>query len=164
MTEAVFLGVFVQHLNQIHHGEKVDVVALGDGGHSQGDGQVGLAHARWPQEQDVLTVGQEAHGGQLPHLTLVDGRLEGEVELVQGLDEGEMGQSGLHGHIPLIACRGFQVQQPIEESQIGPFMLGCLFRDGVDVLSHALEFETGEVGLHALIGQVVHGITSTSSP
>jgi hypothetical protein len=31
MIKAILFGVFVQHLDQIHHGEEVDVIALGDG-------------------------------------------------------------------------------------------------------------------------------------
>ena len=86
-------------------------MALGDGRHAQSDGQMGLAHARRAQEEDVLAIGHEAHGGQLSHLALVDGRLKGEVELVQGLGEGEMGQLGLHGHIPFVASCRLQIEQ-----------------------------------------------------
>lgn len=43
MTETVFLGITMQHLEQIDHGEEVDAVSLQDGGHAQGDGEVGFS-------------------------------------------------------------------------------------------------------------------------
>lgn len=40
-------------------GQEVDVLSLGDGGQPQGDGQVGLSHPWWAQEDDVLSVGDD---------------------------------------------------------------------------------------------------------
>ena len=56
---------------------------------AQGGGEMGLAHT-WRAEEDyVLTLLQEAHGGQLVDLALVNGGLEGEIEVVQGLLDGK---------------------------------------------------------------------------
>ena len=61
---------------------------------AQGQGQMGLAHTWWTKEYHILPILQEAHGGQLVDLALVDGGLEGEIKVVQGLFDGEA------GHLP----------------------------------------------------------------
>lgn len=68
-----------------------------------------LAHT-WRAEEDyILPILQKTHGGQLVDLALVYGGLEGEIEVVQGLLDGEA------GHLDLFL--------------IGPFSLGFgLFR------------------------------------
>ena len=56
------------------------------GGHkAQGGGQMGLAHTGRAEEYHVLPILQEAHGGQFVDLALVDGGLEGEIKVVQGV-------------------------------------------------------------------------------
>ena len=62
---------------------------------AQGGGQMGLAHAWRAEENHILPVLQEAHGGQFVDLALVDGGLEREVEIVQGLLDGEAGHLNL---------------------------------------------------------------------
>ena len=62
---------------------------------AQGGGQMGLAHAWRAEENHILPVLQEAHGGQFVDLALVDGGLEREVEIVQGLLNGEAGHLNL---------------------------------------------------------------------
>ena len=53
------------------------------GGHkAQGGGKVGLAHARWAEENHVFSVFQKTHGGQFVDLALVNRGLEGEIEIV----------------------------------------------------------------------------------
>ena len=70
---------------------------------AQGGGQMGLAHAGRAEEDHILPVFQEAHGGQFVDLALVDGGLEREVEIVQGLLDGEAGHLNLLliGPLPL---------------------------------------------------------------
>ena len=55
---------------------------------------MGLPHARRAQEQDVGGLGDEGQVGQFLDQTLVDGGLEGEVELLQGALEGKVSQLG----------------------------------------------------------------------
>ena len=50
----------------------------------QGDGQMGLAHAGRSQQEDVGGLGDEGQVGQFLDQPLVDGGLEGEVELLKG--------------------------------------------------------------------------------
>ena len=70
---------------------------------AQGGGEMGLAHT-WRAEEDyVLTLLQEAHGGQLVDLALVNGGLKGKIEIVQSLLDGEAGHLNLFliGPFPL---------------------------------------------------------------
>ena len=60
-------------------------------GAAERDGQVGLAHAGWPEQQHVLGADDEATGGELADELVVDGRLELEVEVLEGLDGREVG-------------------------------------------------------------------------
>ena len=64
---------------------------------------MGLAHAGRSQEQDVAGLGDEGQVGQFLDQALVDGGLEGEVELLQGALEGQVGQAGSRGQIPFPA-------------------------------------------------------------
>ncbi len=76
----------------------VDVVSrktMLRGHKAEGGGQMGLAHAGRPEEDYILPVFQKAHGGQLVDLTLVNGGLEGEIKVVQGLLDGETGHLDL---------------------------------------------------------------------
>ena len=50
---------------------------------------MGLAYAWWAKKDDVFPILQEAHGGQLINLALIDGGLEGEIKVVQGLLDGK---------------------------------------------------------------------------
>ena len=56
---------------------------------AQGGGQMSLAHTWWSKEYHVLPVLQETHGGQFVDLAFVDGWLEREIEVVQGLLNGK---------------------------------------------------------------------------
>ena len=55
----------------------------------QCDGEVALSCSRIPDEDDILLVVQEPEGGEIPDPLLVDGRLVGEVEVVQALVNGD---------------------------------------------------------------------------
>ena len=68
---------------------------------------MGFAHPGRAEEDHVLPVFQETHGGQLVNLALVNGGLEGEIEIVQGFLDWET------GHLNLLL--------------VGPFPLGFGF-------------------------------------
>src|SRR5712691_4845250 len=70
-------------------GEEYGMARLDDGA-SERDGEMSLAHARWPEEEHVFGLGDEAAGGELADEALVDRRLRLEVELVERLHGREM--------------------------------------------------------------------------
>jgi hypothetical protein len=61
---------------------EVDAVAPFDGPQPQGHGQMGLPHARRPQQEHVGGMVDEGQDRQFLDLALVDGRLEAEVKLL----------------------------------------------------------------------------------
>ena len=69
--------------------DEVHAVTAFDAAQSQADGEVGLPDARWTEEQDIRRFRDEGKGRQLADLALVDGRLEGEVKVLQDSLERE---------------------------------------------------------------------------
>jgi hypothetical protein len=106
------------------------------------------------QEDHVLSVGQEAERGQLLDLLAVNRGLEAEVEVGQGLDESEVGQTGLGDEAAFGAARGLGFEQPLQESNVAQGLLGGLLRDGVQELGHPLQLEPFEVGLDPFVAEV----------
>ena len=94
-------------LPQVHHqvvsANEVDSLTLPEGLESQGNGQVGLPHAEWSQDEYVGGLGDEGQVGQLFQQALVNGELEAKVKLLQGALEGQVGHSGLGGEVALPA-------------------------------------------------------------
>ena len=80
---------FFELLNELVAVDIVSGKAVLSGHKAQGRGKVGLAHARGTKEDHVFSIFQEAHGGQFVDLALVNGGLEGEIEVVQGFPDGE---------------------------------------------------------------------------
>jgi hypothetical protein len=67
-----------------------------DSGKPQSGGEMGLAHSRRPQKDDVLGPPHISATRELPELLLADGGLEGEVEVIQRAPEGERRQAKHH--------------------------------------------------------------------
>lgn len=68
--------------DQICEGAVVDATAMLGGSDCQANGQVGLADAGRPEQDDVLFALEEAELGQAVDLLALDRRLEREVELI----------------------------------------------------------------------------------
>ena len=94
---------FPEIFHQVVGADEVGTEAVLDGPEGQGCGQVGLAHAGRSQEQDVAGLGGEGQVGQFPDQALIDGGLEGEVKLLPGTLEGQVGQAGSRAQIPFPA-------------------------------------------------------------
>ena len=84
---------------QLGGGDEEDGVAGGH--HVAPEGHRGLADPGWAEEQHVGRGGDESPGGQLPDDSRVDGRLAGEVEVVEPLDDREVGDLDAHSR-PLV--------------------------------------------------------------
>ena len=83
-----------------------------------------LAHAGRSQQQDVAGLGDEGQVGQFPDMPLVDGGLEGEVELVQGTLEGQVGHLGLGSQVALPPSSHFHPQQVGQHLRVGQLLVG----------------------------------------
>ena len=88
------MGLF-QLLNKLVAVDVVGRVAMLCRYKAQGGGQMSLAHTCWSEEYHVLPIHQDAHGKQNGDLAFVDGWLEGEIEIVQSLLDGEAGHLNL---------------------------------------------------------------------
>ena len=75
-----------QRLDQACQSTVVDPTPRLGGGYRQADSQMGLPHPRRPKQDHVLPPCEEPEFVQTVDLLAFDARLEGEVELRQGLD------------------------------------------------------------------------------
>ena len=140
-VQPLFLGGLLQLRHQLLQGQEQDPVTRLRGLHRQGDGQVGLAHPRRPQQQDVLRPAHEPQGGELPHHLGVNGRLEVEVELLQGLQPGQPGllQPGLGAFlVPALPLAGQGIDQELPVSQV---VLGGLFAYRVQLRTQVVHLQ-----------------------
>jgi hypothetical protein len=87
-----------------------------DGFDAEGDGQMGLADAGRPEQDDILGALDEAQPGELPDLLAVDRGLELEVELVQRLDPGQAGEFEAALDAPLMAAAPLGFERLGEEA------------------------------------------------
>ena len=104
-----------------------------------------LAHAGRSQDQDVGSLGDEGQTGQLLHLPLVDGGLEGEVELLQGTLEGEVGHLGPGAEVALAAGLHLGAQQLLQHLRVGQLLAGSGIEGVVQDLHGLLEAEALQV-------------------
>lgn len=89
--------------------------------------------------------------------------LELEVEVVEGLDGGEVGDLDAHGHALLLLGLGLlgeELVQEVEVSGLGPRRSG---EDGVETLGDGAEPQLDEALLDASAGQFAHGPPPTAS-
>ncbi len=95
-----------------------------DGLDPEGDGEVGLAHAGRPEEDDVLGALDEAQAGELAHLFAVDRGLKVEVELIQALEPGQAGQLETALDAPLVPAAPLGLQGLGQEALVVEVELG----------------------------------------
>ena len=111
-------------LHQVVGADEVGCLALLDGPEGQGNGQMSLAHTGRIQQQDVAGLGYEGQIGQFLDHPLVNGGLEGEVELLQGALEGKVGHPGLGGEVAFPAGAHFHTQQIGQYLRVGQLLAG----------------------------------------
>src|SRR5690606_33760927 len=91
-----------------------------DSSDGQGDGEVGFAAAGLTEEQDRAVLFDEPQGGEVLDEFAVDGGLELEVEVVDGLVEREPGVAQPGGEAPIARRGGFFGDEACEELDVGP--------------------------------------------
>lgn len=150
-----------QVLDQVVRAHEVDAVPGFDGGQAEGDRQVGLADARRPEQDDVGRLGDERQRRQLPHLPLVQRRLEGEVELVEGALEGQVRQAGAGAQVALAAGGHLNGEQFGQYLGVGQVVVGRLVELVLEHRCGVRELQLLEVG--AGLGQGEHHRPSSAS-
>ena len=125
-----------------------------DGLERDRDGQMGLPGARRSQEDDILRVLDEAPRGEFVDLLPVDGRLEAEVETLQGLEVRKPRHRRAHGHLALGLAGHLLGQTAVEESGIREILLTGFLEQRVHPLEKRRQaqaaqgvVEAGELGL-----------------
>ena len=84
-------------------------------GPAQGDGEVSLPDAGRAKEQHILRLCHVAPGGELSHQLCVDGGLRFEIEVLERLHGGEMGNLNSHGHALALLGVHLRPQDDVEE-------------------------------------------------
>ncbi len=158
-------------LDELRRGRKEGFEAVLNGPLPDGDRQMGLAAARLAQKDQRPPLGHEVRPEVGAEEGLAEGRLPGEVEFLDGLEEGEAGAAGEALQACLLPSRHFFGQQESEEVAERPAVLlglaGHLLVDPahvsqVEALEESLQFRLGEIPAlgDVVVGRDVHRFTS----
>src|SRR5690606_5995550 len=122
----------LQRLDHIMGGGEIHRVPLLDCFQRQSNGQMGFAHARRTQEDQIFLMLHEPQGGQIPNPPFINGGLEGKIELIQRLMERQMCHTSLHPDKPFPFGRKLLLQQLVQKLQIRYIVLGSFFSLGME--------------------------------
>jgi len=153
--------ILLQLGNEVLHGGEVHTDAGLARLDRQGYGQMGLAHPGRAQEDDVLLPLDEGQIKQRHDVASVECRLEGEVELIDGLDKGEPRDLERCLNPALLLAGDLFLEQVVQEGEIAfRLLLADPDRIGED-LSHAGESQPGQVRFYAFEYEgIAHAHTS----
>ncbi len=98
----------------------------------QPDREVGLAGARRAQEHDVGALGDEIQGPEVRNRVALEGPLEGEVEVLEGLAGREPRRLDAPLAAVVLAGGDLTLQAGGEELLVGPGLGSCPFGEPVD--------------------------------
>ena len=120
------------------------------GGVAQGDGQVAFAQADAADEDGVGLVLDELEAEEVLDLEAVDLGGPGEVELLEGLEDGEAGLLDAALACPVLAAGGLAFDQAAQEVDVGPLVFGGLGGQFLAVLLHERQVQSRPVagGVH----------------
>jgi len=142
------LGIgFCQGGDERHGLGEVGPVTFGDGLDAQSDRQMSLANTGGPEQDHVLAVGDKAALGQVLDLFPVDRGLEGEVEVLERLDVGELGQGSPDGDVFFLLGGHFLREQLVEEVGVGEVVLGGFLKSRLQPLMDPVQPEMLQVVL-----------------
>ena len=151
--EPVFMAGADQPGHQRFQGEEAHRVAGLHGLDPEGDGQVGLPHAGWAEQDDIVRALHEAEARQLAEHLAIDRRLEVEVELLEALQPGEARQLQPALDAALVPAPPFGFERVGEKPLVVDIALGRLLTDAV---------ELGEEVIH--LHPLEEGFVSSMSP
>jgi hypothetical protein len=113
---------------------------------------MGFSDSGRPEQYHVGSFVNEAQGAQLADLALVDGGLEGEIELLESLDVGQVGQLQPRFQVALPPDIGFGVHHFEQEIGIGGFSLRCRLQQAFQARVDGRQVESGERGAQLFDG------------
>jgi len=126
---------FSQAGDQGGGGGEQDGIPLVDRGPPQRDGEMGFPDPGRPQQEDPIPIPDPAAERQFPEVFGVEGRLRGEIEVLQSPNEGELRQTSRHLQAPLFPVRDFGLTeegQRLAQVQIPP---GGLIEESVQLIA-----------------------------
>jgi hypothetical protein len=92
----------------------------------------------------------ETQRAQFADLPFVNGRLKAEVELIERLHKGQMGQLQAGPQVTCAPGIHFTTEHPVEELGIPALLFGRLLQQSLEPRFHRLESERGQRALHML--------------
>jgi hypothetical protein len=104
-----------------------------------------FADARRAEDQDVFGLREEMAGGELADQTLIDRRLEFELERVEGLYGWEMRDLQAHRDAGALLRVDFLAQHAVEEIEIGRFGAGGVAEHRIKPLGHVAQAQPREL-------------------
>ena len=107
---------------------------------------MGLADPGRPQDDHIVGQLDEAGGGQFLDLAAIEGGLEVEIVLLQGLEPGEAGQAQAGLDAALLAALPLDGQGPGQEGRVVQVLAGGLFADAGDLGFQVLQLELAQEG------------------
>jgi hypothetical protein len=123
LAELAELAGLGEVINEGDGGSEESIEAVLDGAVGDGDGEVGLATAGFAGEDEGAAVGDEVGGEVGAEHGESEGGLEGEVEVVDGLEEGEVGGAGEALDAGLLTVSDLLGEEEGEEVAEGPLLL-----------------------------------------
>ena len=135
-----------QRVDDIDRGGEEHRVAAQAGGVAEGDAQVALAQADGADEDDVGVVLDEAQAKEVLDLGSVDLLRPAPVELIEGLEHREAGQSHAPLDAALFAPVGLAFDEPRQILDVGPLLGTGLLCQGFKVLVQKGQFESSPSG------------------
>ncbi len=115
-----------QHQDEVGRAEEASFVPFLSGEIAERDREVGLAHARRPEEHHVLCAFDEGNARQLHDLLARRAGGEVEVVLIERLDRGKAGDTPEHLASSRAARLALCAQQFLDEVGEGGVLLGRL--------------------------------------
>jgi hypothetical protein len=107
-----------------HGGEEEETVSEFGGENAQGDGKMSFADAGRTQEQNIAAFGKEATGGQFLQQGLINGGLEGEVEVFEPLEIRQTGKAQVGFDDACTPRCQFGFEQATQEVRVTPSQSG----------------------------------------
>ena len=128
LGDAVVGEAAVEVLDEVGGGEVADPESLGDGGVAEGEEEVALAGAGGADEAEVLRGSDPFEAGQVVEGRLGD-RRQPEVELVQGLGDGEPCSAQAHAGVGVVSGGDLGVDEDPEDLFGLPTLRPCGLQD-----------------------------------
>ena len=140
-------------------------VAFLAGAQAERDGQVRFPKADSTDEDDVAGLFDELQPEQVHHLLAVDLFRPGPVEGIKGFLDGEAGEADAPGDGAVATLGGLAFDQPGEQRQVVPLLVGGGGDERVIVFADEGELQGVEVGMEGIevdFGRSFHGFFSGS--